>query len=125
MKIKLKRVYDPASKEDGTRILVERLWPRGVKKVDLILDGWFKEVAPSTQLRKWFSHDPAKWGQFQKKYFLELNANLEALEPLVRAIHKGTVTLIYSSHDTEHNNAICLKEYLEAKFVKKIRDVES
>ena len=120
MKIKLKRVYDPASKEDGTRILVERLWPRGVKKVDLVLDEWFKDVAPSTELRKWFSHDPAKWDQFQKKYMAELDANHKALEPLVSMLHKGTVTLLYSSHDTEHNNAVCLKKYLETKPMKSV-----
>ncbi len=113
MKIALKRVYDKASKEDGARILVERLWPRGVKKTDLVLDGWFKEVAPSTDLRKWFSHDPAKWNEFQKKYYAELDKNHVALEPLLRLIHKGTVTLLYSSHDTEHDNAVCLKRYLE------------
>jgi uncharacterized protein YeaO (DUF488 family) len=110
--IKLKRVYDPPSQTDGTRILVERLWPRGIKKSDLKLDTWLKEVAPSTELRKWFSHDPAKWNEFQKKYTLELRANKEALEPLLQALRKGAVTLLYSSHDTEHNNAVCLKNYL-------------
>jgi uncharacterized protein YeaO (DUF488 family) len=79
---------------------------------------WLKEVAPSTDLRKWFSHDPAKWKEFQKRYFEELNKNSEALEPLIKALHKGTVTLLYSSKDTEHNNAVSLKNYLE-KNVKK------
>lgn len=118
MKINLKRVYDPVSKEDGVRILIERLWPRGVKKEDLKMHEWLKEVAPSTDLRKWFSHDPVKWKEFQKKYFEELNKNSEALEPLIKALLKGTVTLLYSSKDTEHNNAVSLKNYLE-KNVKK------
>ena len=118
MKINLKRVYDPVSKEDGVRILIERLWPRGVKKEDLKMHEWLKEVAPSTDLRKWFSHDPVKWKEFQKRYFEELNKNSEALEPLIKALRKDTVTLLYSSKDTEHNNAVSLKNYLE-KNVKK------
>lgn len=113
--IKLKRVYDPASKEDGTRILVERLWPRGIKKEDLKMNLWLKEVAPSTNLRKWFSHDPAKWSKFQEKYEEELDANQEALEPIIKALRQGPVTLLYSSKDTEHNNAVSLKNYLETK----------
>lgn len=120
MKINLKRVYDPVSKEDGVRILIERLWPRGVKKEDLKMHEWLKEVAPSTDLRKWFSHDPAKWKEFQKRYFEELNKNSEALEPLIKALHKGTVTLLYSSKDTEHNNAVSLKNYLEKNIKKKL-----
>lgn len=119
MKINLKRVYDPVSKEDGVRILVERLWPRGVKKEDLKMDEWLKEVAPSTNLRKWFSHDPTKWKGFKKKYFEELNENPEALEPILKALHKGSVTLLYSSKDTEHNNAVCLKNYLEENIKKR------
>ena len=119
MNIKLKRVYDPPSRSDGTRILVERLWPRGIKKENLVLDAWMKDVAPSTELRKWFSHDPAKWNQFQVKYMSELDANQEALQPLLRTIHEGTVTLLFSSHDTQHNNAVCLKSYLENKIAKK------
>ncbi|KIC73448.1 Uncharacterized protein YeaO [Candidatus Protochlamydia amoebophila] len=113
VKINLKRVYDPASKEDGLRILIERLWPRGVKKEDLKMDEWLKEVAPSTDLRKWFSHDPAKWKEFQKKYFEELDENQVALEPILKALHKNSITLLYSSKDTEHNNAVCLRNYLE------------
>lgn len=113
VKINLKKVYDPVAKEDGIRILIERLWPRGVKKEDLKMHEWLKEVAPSTDLRKWFSHDPAKWKEFQKRYSEELDDNSEALEPLIKALHKGTVTLLYSSKDTEHNNAVSLKNYLE------------
>lgn len=118
MKIKLKRVYDPASKEDGVRFLVERLWPRGVKKEALSMHAWLKEVAPSTELRKWFSHDPAKWKQFQEKYFAELDENPEVLTPLIQKLHQGTVTLLYSSKDMEHNNAVSLKNYLEKKILK-------
>lgn len=119
MAIKLKRVYEPPSKEDGVRFLVERLWPRGIKKTDLKMDAWLKEVAPSTALRMWFAHDPAKWKYFQERYIAELEANPEALEPLVHAMRHGTITLLYSSKDGEHNNAICLKSYLENKFAKK------
>jgi uncharacterized protein YeaO (DUF488 family) len=113
--IKLKRVYDPKSSTDGVRYLVERLWPRGIKKAELHLDGWLKDVAPSTELRKWFSHDPEKWEQFRRKYFAELDHAPEASEPIREAARKGTVTLLYSSHDTEHNNALALKEYIERK----------
>jgi len=115
MKIKLKKVYDPPSKEDGARVLVERLWPRGIKKEDLKMDAWLKNLAPSTTLRKWFSHDPAKWKEFQEKYFAELDADAEALEQIKSYLAKGTTTLLYSSKDSEHNNAVSLKNYLEKK----------
>jgi uncharacterized protein YeaO (DUF488 family) len=113
--IKLKRVYDKEDSRDGVRYLVERLWPRGIKKTSLHLDGWLKDVGPSTELRKWFSHDPEKWEQFKRKYFAELDRAPENSEPIRQAARKGTVTLLYSSHDTEHNNAVALKEYIEAK----------
>jgi uncharacterized protein YeaO (DUF488 family) len=116
--INLKRVYDPPKKTDGKRFLVERLWPRGIKKENLKIDLWIKEVGPSTELRKWFSHDPTKWEEFQKKYIVELDAHPEAWSPIVEAMAKGAVTLIYSSRDTEHNNAVCLKNYLESKLRK-------
>src|SRR6516164_5900398 len=112
--IKLKRVYDPAAAADGKRFLVERLWPRGVKKTDLKMDAWLKDVAPSTTLRQWFNHDPGKWKEFQRRYSLELKSHADAIEPLLEAA-RGTVTLLYSSHDQEHNNAVVLKHYLEAK----------
>src|ERR1041385_859765 len=111
--IHLKRVYEPADPSDGTRFLVERLWPRGVKKSSLKLDGWIKDAAPSTELRKWFSHDPEKWEEFRRRYFAELDRAPETWEPILQAARKNTVTLLYSSHDTEHNNAVALKEYLE------------
>ncbi len=113
--IRLKRAYEAADRSDGVRFLVERLWPRGVKKQDLPLAGWLKEVAPSTELRQWFSHDPAKWVEFQRRYFAELDRNSKAWQPIVDVARHGTVTLIYSSHDTEHNNAVALQEYVERK----------
>ncbi|HEY8055620.1 MAG TPA: DUF488 domain-containing protein [Terriglobales bacterium] len=118
--IQLKRAYDAPTAGDGRRILVERLWPRGVKKTDLPLDAWMKEVAPSTELRQWFSHEVARWPEFQKRYEAELRAHATAVKPLLEAAAaKGTLTLIYSSHDEEHNNAVVLKHYLEAKLKRK------
>ncbi len=113
--IQLKRVYEPASRSDGKRFLVERLWPRGVKKTSLALDGWLKDVAPSPELRKWFGHDPKKWTDFQRRYRAELDSHPEACKPMLEAARRGTVTLLFSSHDTEHNNAVVLREYLESK----------
>ena len=113
--IALKRAYDPVSKSDGTRLLVERLWPRGVSKAKLRVDSWLKEVGPSTELRKWFSHDPNKWVEFRRRYFRELGSRREAWQPILSAARRGTVTLVYSSHDTEHNNAVALQEFLRRK----------
>lgn len=113
--IKTKRVYEPVSRADGTRLLVERLWPRGLSKLELRADAWIKEVDPSTELRKWFSHDPAKWRQFRTRYFRELDRRPESWQPILSAARDGTVTLVYSSHDTQHNNAVALQEYLDAK----------
>jgi uncharacterized protein YeaO (DUF488 family) len=114
MTIRLKRVYDLASNDDGVRFLVERLWPRGLKKTDLPLDAWLKDVAPSTELRRWFSHDAAKWKEFQQRYFAELDAHPETVEPILRASSHGPVTLLFSSHDVAHNNAVALKTYITA-----------
>ncbi len=111
--IRLKRAYDKPSPDDGRRILVERLWPRGLRKEALELDAWQKDVAPSTELRKWFGHDPAKWQEFRRRYFAELDRNSRAVEAVLSAVRKGRVTLIYSSHDTVHNAAVALKDYLE------------
>lgn len=113
--IHLKRAYEAAAAGDGARILVERLWPRGIKKADLPLASWLKEIAPSTGLRQWFSHDPAKWTEFQRRYRAELRTHEAELAPLLAAARRGTLTLIYSSHDAEHNNAVVLKHYLEEK----------
>ena len=116
--IQVKRVYEPASRLDGARYLVDRLWPRGLKKETLALEGWLKELAPSDKLRKWFNHDPAKWGEFQRRYFAELESKAEAWRPLLEAARQGTVTLLYSASDEAHNNALALKDYLEAKLGK-------
>ena len=113
--IKLKRAYEPVSRTDGARFLVERLWPRGVSKAKLRVDGWLKEAGPSTALRKWFSHDPEKWREFRQRYFRELDSRPEAWQSIMSAARRGTVTLVYSSHDEEHNNAVALQEYVQAK----------
>ena len=113
--IQLKRVREPAARSDGARFLVERLWPRGVRKADLKFTAWLKDVAPSTELRQWFSHDPAKWAEFQRRYQVELDRHPEAWQPILAAAEQGDVTLLFSSHDAAHNNAVALKGYLEAK----------
>lgn len=117
--IRLKRVYDQPDAKDGSRFLIERLWPRGVRKASLQVDGWLKDAGPSHELRKWFSHDPKKWDEFRHRYFLELDHNREAWTPILTAAHQGTVTLLFSSHDTEHNNAVALKQYVESQMGKK------
>ena len=117
--IQLKRVYDEPSAQDGARFLVERLWPRGLRKEDLHAEGWLKDVAPSTELRKWFSHDPEKWLEFQNRYFTELDGQPQGWEKILDATRKGNVTLLYSSHDAEHNNAVALQKYLEKKLARK------
>lgn len=107
--INVKRVYDPSKPDDGIRFLVERLWPRGVKKKVLHLDEWLKEVAPTDSLRRWFKHDPKKWDEFRDRYFAELDGKPESWHPLLKAARKGTVTLLYSARDREYNNAIAFK----------------
>ncbi len=119
--ILLKRAYDKPEPQDGVRFLVDRLWPRGIRKTALPLNGWPKDVGPSTQLRKWFAHDPKKWEEFQRRYFAELDKQPDAWTPILKAAENRTVTLVYSSHDAEHNNAVALKRYLEAKLAKKPR----
>jgi len=111
--IRLKRAYDPPAEADGTRFLVDRLWPRGIKKEDLRIDGWLKEVAPSDDLRKWFHHDPDKWEEFRARYAKELDKKPEALDPVREAARQGDVTLIFAARDTEHNNGVALKAYLQ------------
>jgi uncharacterized protein YeaO (DUF488 family) len=113
--IRLKRVYDAPAGSDGVRFLVERLWPRGMKKEALRLDGWLRDVAPSTRLRQWFGHDPARWDEFQRRYRRELDANPAVTAPLLEAARRGAVTLLYSARDTEHNAAVALKAYLEER----------
>ena len=112
--INLKRVYEPPEPADGTRFLVERLWPRGMKKAELHLDAWLKDVGPSAELRKWFAHDPTRWDEFRARYSAELDAAPAVWQPILQAAHAGTVTLLFSSHDQEHNNAVALKTYLES-----------
>jgi uncharacterized protein YeaO (DUF488 family) len=113
--IKLKRVYEEEAPDDGVRYLVERLWPRGIKKESLRIDAWLKDAGPSSELRKWFNHDPEKWKQFRREYFAELEGAADAWAPIREAARLGTVTLLYSSHDTVHNNAVALKQYIERK----------
>ena len=114
--IKLKRVYEDAEKQDGSRVLVERLWPRGISKERAKLDLWLKEVAPSPGLRTWFGHDPAKWEEFRRKYVEELQQQEGDLAQLRELTEKGDVTFIYAAKDTEHNAAIVLKDFLDGTF---------
>jgi uncharacterized protein YeaO (DUF488 family) len=116
--LRLKRAYEPSAPSDGTRVLVERLWPRGLSKSALRVDTWLKDVGPSTGLRQWFSHDPRKWSTFRARYFRELDSKPDAWRPLMTAARRGTVTLVYSSRDTEHNNAVALRDYLNGRIGK-------
>jgi len=113
--VDVKRVYEAPGTNDGARYLIERLWPRGMRKENLIMDAWLKEVAPSEGLRRWFGHDPAKWDAFQRRYRAELDANPSTWKPLLEASRRGKLTLLYSARDTEHNNAVVLKSYLEER----------
>ena len=113
--IKLKRVYESVDPGDGVRFLIERLWPRGMKKEAVKMDAWLKEVAPSNELRKWFGHDPDKWEQFKERYRAELKTNPAGWEPILQAARQGDVTLLYSTHDLEHNNAVVLKQFLDER----------
>lgn len=113
--IQLKRVYEAPAKSDGLRILVDRLWPRGLSKEKAAVELWLKEAAPSNELRKWFGHDPAKWKEFQARYRKELRQNKEALEQLRQKCEGHTVTLLYGAHDEKHNQAVVLKRLLESK----------
>ena len=110
--IRIKRAYEPSARGDGRRLLVERLWPRGMRKEALLLDAWVKEVAPSTELRKWFSHRVERWAEFQRRYRRELSAHRDAWSPILEASKRGPVTLVYSAHDPEHNAAVVLRDYL-------------
>ncbi len=113
--IKIKRVYEKPSKDDGKRILVDRLWPRGLKKEDAKIDEWIKEIAPSNELRKWFNHEPNRWGEFQARFFAELHGKRELLEGITSAARKGTVTLLFGSKEERFNNAVALKKFIETK----------
>jgi uncharacterized protein YeaO (DUF488 family) len=115
MTIDLQRAYDPPAKSGGRRILVDRVWPRGIAKHELRIDTWLKDLAPSTELRKWFGHDPKKWDEFRKRYARELEQRSEALEELLEKARAGHVTLVFGAKDAEHNNAVALKEHLERR----------
>lgn len=117
--IKIKRVYEAAGRGDGARFLVDRLWPRGVKKESLAMRGWVKDVAPSNELRHWYHHDMARWEEFCDRYFAELEEAPDAWQPLLEAARAGTVTLLFSAQHTEHNNAVALQGFLEKKLGKR------
>ena len=115
MPIILKRAYEKAAPEDGKRILVERLWPRGLKKENAKIDEWLKDLAPSTELRKWYSHDPGKWLEFKKRYWKELESKREIVEKLAKESKEKKVTFVFGSKEEKLNNAAALKEYIETK----------
>jgi uncharacterized protein YeaO (DUF488 family) len=108
--VRLKRAYEPPAPEDGERILVDRLWPRGVSKADAALDAWMKDIAPSTGLRQWFAHDPARWETFRDRYAEELRDHADLVEQLRERARRGPITLVYSAHDAEHNDAVVLRD---------------
>lgn len=113
--IQIKRVYESPAAGDGARFLVERLWPRGVTKAALPMDAWAKDAAPSTALRQWFDHDPEKWAQFKRRYHAELDGHPDAWERILTKARRGRVTLLYSTRDVEHNNAVVLRDFLNAR----------
>lgn len=116
MSIRTKRAYDTAARGDGTRVLVDRVWPRGLSKDKAAIETWLKDVAPSSELRKWFGHDPQKWAEFKRRYFRELDEREEAVAPLLGlARQKRPLTLVFGAHDTEHNNAVALRAWLEKR----------
>ena len=110
--VKLKRAYERAAAGDGTRILIDRLWPRGVKKADAAIDQWAKDIAPSTALRKWFGHDPARWQEFRRRYAVEVHKHPEQLNRLRALARQGPITLVFSAHDEVHNDAVALRDFL-------------
>ena len=113
--VNVKRVYEPPADADGTRVLVDRLWPRGLTKQRAAVDVWLKEIAPSPGLRKWFGHEPSRWKEFETRYRAELDNNGAAVDSLRQLIHKGPVTLLYGAHDEAHNDAVALRGYLDSK----------
>ena len=112
--IKTRRIYDKPDADDGFRILVDRIWPRGLKKNDVKIDLWQKDIAPSSALRKWFNHDQRKWNEFKRRYYEELKDRKEIIKLLLEKAEQGTITLLYSSKEEKYNNAIALKEFLQS-----------
>ena len=117
MKVSIKRVYESPDPHDGYRVLVDRLWPRGISKSDARINAWWKDSAPSTELRKWFSHDPAKWSQFKQRYTDELEVNREEVARSVNRAEDGPIKLIYGAKDEQHNQAVVLKEFIETRIL--------
>lgn len=115
MELRIKRVYDPPTDDDGCRILVDRLWPRGLTKERAQLDAWLKEIAPSNELRRWYGHDPGKWDEFRERYFKELDDRSKQVDELLELVRKGPATLLFSSKELRLNNAVALKEYLASR----------
>ena len=115
--IQVKRVYDPPDRNDGARVLVDRLWPRGARKETVELTVWLKDIAPSPELRRWFGHDPARFAKFSQRYRSELSANKDTVGRMEDLMKSGPVTLLYAAHDTEHNNARVLADYLKARAI--------
>jgi uncharacterized protein YeaO (DUF488 family) len=113
--VRLKRAYEPAAVDDGTRILIDRLWPRGISKERAAVDQWMKDIAPSTQLRKWFGHDPARWEEFRRRYAKEVRQHADLLEQLRALARQGQITLVYSARDEKHNDAVELRELILRK----------
>lgn len=116
--IKLKRAYERPNADDGTRVLIDRLWPRGVRKVDAAIDEWIKGIAPSTSLRKWFGHDPARWQEFRRRYAAEVHEHPETLNELRNMARRGPITLVFSAHDELHNDAVVLRDLLLGRQVR-------
>ena len=114
--IKIKRIYEAQAKSDGYRILIDRLWPRGLTKTEAAIDLWLKEIAPSNELRKWFNHDPQKWTEFKKRYHIELIHKKELINTILEKLHTQSITLLYGAKDEKHNNAVALKEVIACIF---------
>ena len=115
MNVRIKRAYEEPAMDDGYRVLVDRMWPRGVRKDQARLDAWFREVGPSNELRKWFGHQESRWAEFKKRYFQELDQNPEGLDELIAKARDQQVTLVYAASDREHNNAVALREFLQKR----------
>ena len=113
--VKLKRAYEPPASDDGTRVLIDRLWPHGISKKRAAIDQWMKDISPSTELRKWFGHDPARWDEFRRRYAKEVRQNTDLLDQLRSLARHGPITLVYSAHDEEHNDAVELRELILGK----------